>query len=340
MKRKFLQILAISLLFVGCSKENNVHTPESKSEQDKRAELQKQVSAFSKFVDKKIKSDNITKGLPQQTTPPEFVSVIDDYVHYELPAVEPQYLWLQEDLQLQTVDQTDGLVELSDGLTDQQATNLIEANLYSTINFSNSVDFSSPAVKTNLKNIETSLVDAIKDDVKNAYLVNENNITEAQSEVMAEQAATIIRNKTKSVINGRIQSINAFPQGLTPQQASYVSMSLMASVSTVDDLVLMENLDGVITNDIFSVPPGPIPAKGLFSKIGKFFGKVIKSVAVVVASVAVVVVGTALGYISNHSNSNSSTNSDYTALTGALVGVGVVAKNSRSWWRWVGWNRW
>ncbi|WP_312333629.1 hypothetical protein [Sphingobacterium sp.] len=341
MKRKLLQIIALSLVFIGCSKEGGMKNPESTDDKEPRLEIQKQVNTFSKYLDKEIKSAQLTKGYMAPTPPPEFGGVVDGYVDGKLPEVAAEYHWLKDDIELQTVDLANDLPFLDESTTELQAANMLEANLYSTINFSNTIDISNPALKTNLNNLESAMVNAIKDDVKNAFLLDDANMSEAQSEQLAEQVSNTLKIKTKSVLENKIQSLNAFPQGLTPQQRSFVSMSLMASVSTLDDLVLMDNLDAVVTADIYAPAQAPVlPAKGLFGKIGKFFGKVIKSVAVVVASAAVIVVGTMLGYVSNHSNSNSGTNSDYTALTGALVGVGVVAKNSKKWWGWVGWNQW
>lgn len=342
MKRLILQILAISVLIAGCSKENSTENSNQNKDKEKQAAIAKQINTFSKHLDKQIRSASLTKvAAPAPTTPQEFEEAIDEVVAIELPEIEPEYLWLKDDVELQTADISSDLPYLDQAATEIQAANILESNLYATIDFSNAVNVSDAAIKTNLNNLEASMVDAIKDDVKNAFLLDDTNMSEAQSEMLAEQVSSTLKTKTKNVLQSRIQSINAFPQGLTPQQASMVSMSLMASVSTLDDLVLMENLDAVVTADIFSVEDIPaVPTKGLFGKIGKFFGKVIKSVAVIVASAAVIVAGAVLGYVSNHSNSNSGTNSDYTALTGALVGVGVVAKNSKKWWGWVGWNRW
>lgn len=346
MKLFVFKILAISVLIAGitgCSKESNI---ENKSrDNEKQSEIKKQINTFSNLLDKKIKTASFTKVAgPAPTTPSEFEDAIEDVIETELPEIEPQYLWLRDDVELQTESIGYNLPNLYEATNELQAVNIIESNLYNTIDFSNSIDITDPAIKTNLNTLEESIVDAIKDDVKNAFLLDDNNMTEAQSEMLAEQVNATLKTKVTSTIQNRIQSINAFPQGLTSQQASMVSMSLMASVSTINDLVLMENLDAVITADIFSVPDVPaIPTKGLFGKIGKFFGKVIKSVAVVVASAAVIVVGAVLGYIASeahYSNPNHSGNSDYTALTGALVGVGIVAKQSKKWWGWVGWDRW
>lgn len=342
MKRLILQTLAISVLIAGCSKESGTENSNQSKDNEKQAAIQNQINTFSKHLDKKIKSASFTKvAAPAPTTPGELEDAIEEVIATELPEIEPQYLWLRDDVELQTVEIASNLPYLDEAATELQAVNILESNLYSTIDFSNSINVTNAAIKTNLNNLEASMVDAIKDDVKNAFLLDDTNMSEAQSEMLAEQVNSTLKTKIKSVMQNRIQSINTFPQGLTPQQASMVSMSLMASVSTLDDLVLMENLDAIVTADIFSPEEIPaVPTKGLFGKIGKFFGKVIKSVAVIVASAAIIVTGAVLGYVSNHSNTNSGINSDYTALTGALVGVGVVAKNSKKWWGWVGWNRW
>lgn len=341
MKSLVFKILAISVLITGCSKENNI---ENKSrDNEKQSSIKKQINTFSNLLDKKIKTASLTKlAAPPQTTPSEFVDAIEEVIEIELPQIEPQYLWLRDDVELQTEDLGYSLPNLNEATNELQAVNILESNLYATIDFSNSIDITDPAIKTNLNTLEGSIVDAIKDDVKNAFLLDDNNMTEAQSEMLAEQVNSTLKTKVTNTIQDRIQSLNAFPQGLTPQQASMISMSLMASVSTLNDLVLMENLDAVVTADIFSVPNVPaVATKGLFGKIGKFFVKVIKSVAVVVASAAVIVVGAVVGYIASeahYSNPSHSGNSEYTALTGALVGVGIVAKNSKKWWGWVGWN--
>lgn len=182
-------------------------------------------------------------------------------------------------MELQTVDIANNLTNLDAAATELQAANILESNRYATIDFSNAVKVSNAAIKTNLNNLEVSMVDAIKDDVKNAFLRDDTNMSEAQSEMLAEQVSSTLKTKTKNVLQNRIQSINAFPQGLTPQQASMVSMSRMTSVSTLGDIVLMENLDAVVTAEIFSVDEFPaVPTKGLFGKIGKFFGNDLKNV--------------------------------------------------------------
>lgn len=347
MKKQIIQILILSILIVGCNKDNALQNTDLPNEKDKKVQLQKQINNFSNFLDKKIKSTNSAKSVTSQTTPAQFVDAINTYVQTQLVDAEPQYFWMQENIDLQTYNMSDNLVHLTESMTDLEVVQLLETNLYSTINFSNTLSINSPAMKANLNSLEESLVDAIKDDVINAYLLDDDNMTEAQSELLAEQANEILKTKTKIVLENKTQSISIFPQGLTPEQANIFSISIMASVVTLDDLNLMENLDGVVNGDVFSGPSIPdepeILAKGLFGKIGKFFGKVIKSVAVVVASAAIIVGGAVLGYLNNHaytnSNNNNSNNSDYTALTGALVGVGIVSKNSKKWWSWVGWNR-
>lgn len=340
MKTLFFQIIAICVLIAGCTKERKIDNKSKDNE--KQAAIQKQIHTFSNLLDKKIKSASLTKfAAPPSLTPIEFEGAIREVIKAELPEIEPQYLWLRDDIELQTADIAYRLPNLEEATNELQAVNILESNLYATINFSNSLNISDAIIKKNLNSLEESMVDAIKDDVKNAFLLDDLNMSEAQSEILAEQINSTLKTKIKNVLQSRIQGINAFPQGLSPQQASVVSMSLMASLSTLDDIVLMENLDGVVSADIFSVPDLPaVSTKGLFGKIGKFFGKVMKSVAVIVASAAVIVTGTVLGFIINHSNSQSEYNSDYTALTGALVGVGVVVKNTKKWWGWVGWDRW
>lgn len=336
-------ILLGIILFVSCAKNEVPLHFNSDSDINilLREEIKSETRKLSTFIDRYIKSSNIVKNSPS-TAPME--EAVDEYIEQELSPQEAlaieQYVNEVSPYFYEFATANETLPLLSEVSTEFEAVNLLKDNFRQSTNIANAIPTNDNTLKSVINSLHEEINDEIENDLANAYLVDDEEMSEAQIETLYESDITLIKNKISNKVIGFNNGLLINSRGLTVDQVNFIGITAMVALEAIDDLVLLENLEAAISENLDLDEPVDSPStKGLFKKIGKFFTKVVKTVAVVVTYVAVTaltIFNTALavtesGYVSGSAGFK------------ALIGVGTMIELGNTWkktWNWVGWNDW
>lgn len=334
----------IIALFGSCVKNSLVEIERNQEGAEiLRRDLKNETRKLSSFIDKYTKTSNMVKS-SHNGAQLSMQGIVSGYIRQELSHVEAlaidQYVVEVSPYFNAFATSNQMLPLLSEAPTQQAATTLIKTNLRQSTNLTEVVPSNDNKLKDVITSLHGEINDEIENDIVNAYLIEDENMSVAQIERLYESHVATIKDKVSSKIINFNSALLVNSRGLTRQQVSMVGVTGMVALEAIDDAVLMENLEEMVSASlVFDESISIVVSKGLFKKIGKFFTKVIKTVAVVVTYVAVAA-------ITVYNAALTITESGYSSGSAAfktLLGAGAMANLATSWkksWKWVGWDNW
>ncbi|MGM1428276.1 hypothetical protein ACS126_03405 [Sphingobacterium lactis] len=340
-----LALLLGIILLVSCSKNDSVvHVePENDLTGLLREDIKSETRKLSSFIDRYVKSSNMVKSYPN-SAPPPVEEAVQEYIQEELSPAEALLVdtYIAEVsphfIQFATANET--LPLLSEAPTELAATTLIKDNFRQSTYLTNSVPTNDNTLKSVLNSLHGEINDEIENDLANAYLIDDEGLSDIQIETLYESNVASIKNKVSSKVTNFNNGLLINSRGLTSHQVNLVGITGMVALEAIDDVVLLENLEAVVSANLELEEVVPLAeTKGLFKKIGKFFTKVVKTVAVVVTYVVVAAVTV-------YNAAVAATDSGYAAGSAAMkagMGAGAMINFASTWkktWNWVGWNDW
>lgn len=304
-------------------KKNDSEISESK--------IKNEVQKVSLFIDKYIKSKNMVKGVSINN-----IDVMNEAVeqYADISLDEQEKVFVNREIEIaiplinEFADSKKTLASLESAKDLNEATNLLKSNFKESTRI-NSVLTAEKS--SNEKEVIDLLHKQINDDIEqelvNAYLFNDENISEANMEVLYESKTEQIKNKISKTISDFRSGLLINSQGLSLEQINLLSMSTMVANEQIQDEMLIDNLDDIASTVLFgSLDQSVVSTKGFFKSIGKFFSKVIKT-AIVVVGVAVLAVTAAIS----------------SPVANVMIGLPLtiqLIRSSKSIYNWVGWNNW
>jgi len=285
MKRS-VYLLATALLAISCNKNEGVYTPETATPEPTptQAEVRKEVRKFSLFVDRHMKSAAMVKSTNAQTN---FSEAVDAYMDEHLTAeeaatvrdfVESTKPQLEEHAAL-----CEALPSLEEAETTQEAADIIKGNFAVSTNPFGTLAPDASAVNGALQTLQANINAEIGDDLVNAYLLDNGEMSDAQVESLYESTVETIKGKIASTIEGFRLGLLVNSNGLTPQEVNMVGISALVAMETINDDVLLDNVEEAVNFPIMEdYQKGEVVGtKFFFGLIGGFFGKVVRTVAIV-----------------------------------------------------------
>jgi len=333
--KKTVYFFATALLAISCNKNEEAHVPDSVRPEPTptQAEVRKEVRKFSLFVDRHMKSAAMVKSTNAQTN---FSEAVDAYMDEHLTAeetasvrdfVESTKPQLEEHAAL-----CEALPSLEEAKTPQHAEAIIKGNFAVSSNPFGTLAPDASAVNGALQTLQANINAEIGDDLVNAYLLDNGEMSDAQVENLYETTVAAIKGKIANTIEGFRIGLIVNPNGLTREEVDMVGISALVALETINDDVLLDNVEEAVSFPIMEdhQKGEVVGTKFFFGLIGGFFGKLVRTVAIVALVGAGLGIGGTLLAFSIH------------PLFGIAYVAAFIETNIRYWkstWGWINTGR-
>lgn len=175
--------------------------------------------------------------------------------------------------------------------------------------------------------IHKQITDNIENELVNAYLIDDENMSQANVEALYDSKTQKIKNTISNTLSDFRLGLLVNSRGLSSEQVNLLSINSMIANEQVQDETLIGNLDELISVSLAgTLDPSVIPTKGFFKSIGKFFSKVIKTAIVIVSVVIIGVTAVVSSPVAN-------------IMIGLPLVIQII-RSAKSTYNWVGWNDW